>query len=237
LAVTDCDWRHPLCDAFIEAAGDLGFPKNNDYNGASQAGAGYYQRKIYKGWRVSAATAFLRPAMKRRNVNVRANAQVTAIRFEGKRAIGVSYLQQGSGVAHEVAARRDIILSSGAANTPKLLQISGIGPASLLRKLGVPIVLDLRGVGDNLQDHYTTRMGSARKGRRDSEYDYQRPQASARNRAVVHRPPECARGVALDRLWILEITGGVRHPGHPDDVYPGQLHGRHTRAFSTGFPA
>lgn len=90
LAVTDCDWRHPLCDAFIEAAGDLGFPKNNDYNGASQAGAGYYQRKIYKGWRVSAATAFLRPAMKRRNVNVRANAQVTAIRFEGVRAVGVS---------------------------------------------------------------------------------------------------------------------------------------------------
>jgi choline dehydrogenase len=164
LAVTDCDWRHPLCDAFIEAAGDLGFPKNNDYNGASQAGAGYYQRKIYKGWRVSAATAFLRPAMKRRNVNVRANAQVTAIRFEGKRAIGVSYLQQGSGVAHEVAARRDIILSSGAANTPKLLQISGIGPASLLRKLGVPIVLDLRGVGDNLQDHYTTRMVARVKG-------------------------------------------------------------------------
>jgi choline dehydrogenase len=164
LAVTDCDWRHPLCDAFIEAAGDLGFPKNNDYNGASQAGAGYYQRKIYKGWRVSAATAFLRPAMKRRNVNVRANAQVTAIRFEGKRAVGVSYLQQGSGVAREVAARRDIILSSGAANTPKLLQISGIGPESLLRKLGVPIVLDLRGVGDNLQDHYTTRMVARVKG-------------------------------------------------------------------------
>ena len=229
LAVTDCDWRHPLCDAFIEAAGDLGFPKNNDYNGASQAGAGYYQRKIYKGWRVSAATAFLRPAMKRRNVNVRANAQVTAIRFEGKRAVGVSYRPEGSGVAREVAARRDIILSSGAANTPKLLQISGIGPESLLRKLGVPIVLDLRGVGDNLQDHYTTRMVARVKGVENSEYDYQGPQASARNRAVVHRPPECSRGVALDRLWILEITGGVRYPGHPDDVYPGQLHGRHTR--------
>src|ERR1700721_2781613 len=73
--VTDCEWRHPLCDAFIEAAGDLGFPKNNDYNGASQAGAGYYQRKIYKGWRVSAATAFLRPATKRRNVEVRTRAR------------------------------------------------------------------------------------------------------------------------------------------------------------------
>jgi choline dehydrogenase len=164
LAVTDCDWRHPLCDAFIEAAGDLGFPKNNDYNGASQAGAGYYQRKIYKGWRVSAATAFLRPAMKRRNVNVRTNAQVTAIQFEGKRAVGVSYLPEGRGVAREVRARREIILSSGAANTPKLMQISGIGPAWLLRKLGVPIVLDLRGVGDNLQDHYTTRMVARVKG-------------------------------------------------------------------------
>jgi choline dehydrogenase len=164
LAVTDCDWRHPLCDAFIEAAGDLGFPKNNDYNGASQAGAGYYQRKIYKGWRVSAATAFLRPAMKRRNVDVRTDAQVTAVQFEGKRAVGVRYLLEGGGVAREVRARREIILSSGAANTPKLLQISGIGPASLLRKLGVPVVHDLRSVGDNLQDHYTTRMVARVKG-------------------------------------------------------------------------
>ena len=102
--------------------------------------------------------------MKRRNINVRTKVQVTAVRFEGKRAVGVSYLPEGSGVAREVRARREIILSSGAANTPKLLQISGIGPASLLQKLGVPIVLDLRGVGDNLQDHYTTRMVARVKG-------------------------------------------------------------------------
>jgi choline dehydrogenase len=164
LTVTDCDWRHPLCDAFIEAAGDLGFPKNNDYNGASQAGAGYYQRKIHKGWRVSAATAFLRPATKRHNVEVRTHAQVASILFEGKRAIGVSCLQEGRGPARRIMAGREVIVSSGAANTPKLLQISGVGPASLLQELGAPIVHPLAGVGENLQDHYSTRMVARVRG-------------------------------------------------------------------------
>jgi choline dehydrogenase len=164
LVVTDCDWRHPLCDAFIEAAGDLGFPKHNDYNGSSQAGAGYYQRKIYNGWRVSAATAFLRPAKKRHNVEVRTNAHVTSVLFEGRRAIGVSYLQGGREAVRQIRARREIILSSGAANTAKLLQISGIGPSSLLQKLGVRVVLHLPGVGENLQDHYSTRMVARVRG-------------------------------------------------------------------------
>ena len=227
LAVTDCDWRHPLCDAFIEAAGDLGFPKNNDSNGASQAGAGYYQRKIYKGWRVSAATAFLRPAMKRRNVNVRANAQVTAIRFEGKRAVGVSYLQQGSGVAREVRHDGTSFCQAAQQTRRSFYRFPVIGPASLLRKLGVPIVLDLRGVGDNLQDHYTTRMVARVKGV-ETQNTIIKGLKLAREIARWSIGRRVARGVALDRLWILEITGGVRHPGHPDDVYPGQLHGRHT---------
>jgi choline dehydrogenase len=165
LAVTDCDWRHPLCDAFIEAAGDLGVPKHNDYNGVSQAGVGYYQRKIHKGWRVSAATAFLRDAEKRRNVRVLTDAHVKAVLFEGRRAVGVSYLPGGAGAApRQIMARREIILSSGAANTPKLLQISGVGPAALLRQIGVPVVLDLKGVGENLQDHYATRLVARVKG-------------------------------------------------------------------------
>jgi choline dehydrogenase len=164
LAVTDCDWRHPLCDAFIEAAGDLGVPKHNDYNGASQAGVGYYQRKIHRGWRVSAATAFLRDAKKRRNVRVQTDAHVKAVLFEGRRAVGVSYLPGGRGAPRQITARREVILSSGAANTPKLLQISGVGPAALLQEIGVPIVLDVKGVGENLQDHYATRMVARVKG-------------------------------------------------------------------------
>lgn len=165
LAVTDCDWQHPLCDAFIEAAGDLGVPKHNDYNGVSQAGVGYYQRKIHKGWRVSAATAFLRDAEKRRNVRVLTDAHVKAVLFEGRRAVGVSYLSGGAEAApRQIMARREIILSSGAANTPKLLQISGVGPAALLRQIGVPVVVDLKGVGENLQDHYATRLVARVKG-------------------------------------------------------------------------
>jgi choline dehydrogenase len=156
LAVTEGDWRHPLCDAFIEAAGGLGVPMNNDYNGASQAGVGYYQRKIHRGWRVSAATAFLRPAKKRSNVAIRTNTQATSILLDGKRAVGVSY--ELGGLACKVGARRGVIVSGGAINTPKLLQISGIGPAGLLQTLGIPVAHCLPGVGENLQDHITTRM-------------------------------------------------------------------------------
>jgi choline dehydrogenase len=116
---------------------------NNDYNGRSQAGAGYYQRKIHKGWRVSSATAFLRPAKSRRNLDIRTQAQAAAILVEGKRAVGVNYSRDGQ--THKVVARRGVIVSSGAANTPKLLQISGIGPASLLQTIGVPIVHHLPG--------------------------------------------------------------------------------------------
>jgi choline dehydrogenase len=126
---------------------------------------GYYQRKIHKGWRVSAATAFLRDAEKRRNVRVLTDAHVKAVLFEGRRAVGVSYLPGGAGAApRQIMARREVILSSGAANTPKLLQISGVGPAALLRQIGVPVVVDLKGVGENLQDHYATRLVARVKG-------------------------------------------------------------------------
>ena len=97
LPVTDCDWRHPLCDAFIEAAQELGLPLNSDYNGASQAGVGYYQRYIENGWRVSAASAFLRPVAKKQNLEIRTNAEATAVLFEDRRAIGVRYAQGSRG--------------------------------------------------------------------------------------------------------------------------------------------
>jgi len=157
LPVTDCDWRHPLCDAFIEAAHNLGLPRHVDYNGSSQAGVGYYQRYIENGWRVSAARAFVRPIAKKGNLEVRTRAQATAVLFEGKRAIGVRYAQ-GPGRGRDVKARREVILSAGAANTPKLLQISGVGPPALLAELGVPVVHYLPGVGAKLQDHYMVHL-------------------------------------------------------------------------------
>ena len=157
LPITDCDWRHPLCDAFIEAAVNMGIPRNADYNGETQTGVGYFQRWIRNGWRVSAARAFLRPAARRKNLEIRTNAHTTAVLLEGKRAVGVRYTQAPGHPAREVRARREVILSSGAANSPKLLQLSGIGPADLLGKLGIPVLHELPGVGANLRDHYMVR--------------------------------------------------------------------------------
>jgi len=157
LPITDCDWRHPLCDAYIESAREAGLPSHVDYNAASQTGAGYYQRWIVNGWRVSAAKAFLRPAMRRPNLKVLSDAHVTAVTFEGRRATGVRYLAGGGGPARTIAARREVILATGAGNTPKLLQLSGVGPAALLQRLGVPVIHALEGVGENLRDHYMVR--------------------------------------------------------------------------------
>ncbi|MER8366807.1 GMC family oxidoreductase N-terminal domain-containing protein [Mesorhizobium sp. M1378] len=159
LPVTDCDWRHPLCDAFIEAALNAGVPRNPDYNAANQAGVGYYQRYIEKGWRVSAGRAFLRPIAKKKNLDVRTNAQATAVLFEGKRAMGVRYARGGPGHPTScVKARNEVILSAGAANSPKLLQLSGVGAAGMLSELGIPLVHELSGVGANVQDHYAVHL-------------------------------------------------------------------------------
>ncbi|MES2102062.1 MAG: GMC family oxidoreductase N-terminal domain-containing protein [Pseudomonadota bacterium] len=157
LPIADCDWRHPLCDAFIASAHEIGVPENPDYNGARQEGAGYYQRWIHNNRRWSSAKAFLRPALKRPNLSVRTNAQATTLRFEGKRVIGVAYVQGERGPVREVRARREVILSAGAANTPKLLMLSGIGAPEALTAVGIQVQHALPGVGENLQDHHMVR--------------------------------------------------------------------------------
>jgi choline dehydrogenase len=155
----DIDWRDPLCDAFIEGAVQLGIPRNRDYNGAKQAGVSYVQRIVQNGRRVSAARGYLHPAMKRRNLTVRTNAHATEILLEGKRAVGVRYRKGGrNGAPLEVRARREVILSGGAVNSPQLLQVSGIGPAPLLQSLGVEVKHALAGIGENLRDHYAPRF-------------------------------------------------------------------------------
>lgn len=164
LAITDSKWRHPLCDAFIEGAVNLGLPRNPDYNGEKQAGVGYYQSYINRGWRQSAAAAFLRPMAKHPNLDIRTHAQVTKILVERKRVTGVQYSRSGNGSVHEVKARREVIVCAGAANTPKLLQLSGIGPSGLLKKLGVGVVHQLDGVGESLQDHYMIHLVVRVKG-------------------------------------------------------------------------
>jgi choline dehydrogenase len=158
LPVTDMDWIHPVSEAFIAGCVGMGIPRNEDYNSGNQAGVGYFQRAILRGRRVSAARAFLKPAMSRRNIEVRTDARASSILFDGKRAAGVRYLRQRGGAPQEVRARREVVLCSGTVNTARLLQVSGVGPAALLGELGVPVVHGLRGVGENFRDHYASRI-------------------------------------------------------------------------------
>ena len=156
LIITNIDYRHPLADDFIKGAIGYGIPLNEDYNGAIQEGISYTQRTIFKGRRVSSARAFLRPALKRSNIELRTKSHATKIVFDGKRAVGIQYSRGGQ--SYEIRARREIILSGGAVNSPQLLQLSGIGPAALLKEIGVPVHHDLLGVGENLRDHFVLRI-------------------------------------------------------------------------------
>lgn len=158
IPITDMDWIHPVSEAFIRGCVGLGIPRNPDYNSGDQAGVGYYQRAILNGRRVSAARAFLKPAMARKTLEVRTNARASAVILEGRRAVGIRYLHERGGQPREVRARREVILSAGTVNTARLLQVSGIGPADLLGSIGVPVLHALPGVGANFRDHYASRF-------------------------------------------------------------------------------
>lgn len=159
LPVTDNNWIHPVNEAFITGAGELGIPRCADYNsGDDQAGVGYFQRAINRGFRHSAARVFLHPARATGRLEVRTDARAARILFDGTRATGVRYVDdRDRNTRSEVFARKDVIVSAGTANTAKLLQISGVGPAWLLQDLGVPVVADLP-VGENFRDHYNARI-------------------------------------------------------------------------------
>ncbi len=165
LPVTDLDVDHPLCDAFIQAAGELGIPRNPDYNGATREGISYVQRTVHRRLRVSSAKAFLNPAKKRGNLSVRTQAHVTGLVFDGNRAAAVTYNKGGrAGPSVRVDARKEVILSGGAINSPQLLQISGVGTPELLDRFGIPVRHKLDGVGENLRDHFAPRISMRVKG-------------------------------------------------------------------------
>jgi choline dehydrogenase len=154
-AVGDLPDKHELADAFIASAEANGIPPNDDFNGASQEGAGYYQATTRKGRRVSTAVGYLRPAIKRPNLRIETEALATRIVFEGTRAVGIEYKQLGK--THTVRAAKEVILSGGSFNTPQLMQLSGVGPRALLEQHGISTILDAPGVGDALQDHLYVR--------------------------------------------------------------------------------
>jgi choline dehydrogenase len=156
LAVRDVSEGHPLCEAFIEACEQAGLPRNDDFNGPTQEGAGYFQLTTRNGRRWSTARGYLKPARKRGNLAVISNALTTRILFEGRRAVGVQYRKDGA--THTARAKAEVILASGAFNSPQLLQLSGVGPAELLRQHGIAVIADMKGVGADLQDHYQARF-------------------------------------------------------------------------------
>ncbi|RJG03066.1 GMC family oxidoreductase [Noviherbaspirillum sedimenti] len=159
LPISDIAWIHPISEAFIAGAESLGMPRNPDYNGAEQAGVGYYQRTIQGRWRMSTSRTFLWPTRARSNLSIKTNAQAVQILLDGKRATGVRYMKNRQPAsARDVLARREVIVCAGAINTPKLLQLSGIGPEALLREIGVPVRHHLPGVGANLSDHFSVRL-------------------------------------------------------------------------------
>lgn len=140
-----------LSHAFVQAGVELGYPANDDFNGPSQEGFGLYQVTQKLGRRHSAAVGYLHPALSRPNLTLHTQALTTRLLFAGSRAVGVAYLKDG--VEQEVRVNKEVILSGGSVNSPQLLLLSGVGPADQLRSLGIPVVADLPGVGENLQDH------------------------------------------------------------------------------------
>jgi choline dehydrogenase len=154
--VSDIAERHPICEAFIAGAESIGVPRNPDYNGARQEGVAYYQRTIRGGRRHSAATGFLRPALRRPNLRLETDAHVLRLERDGSRVTGVAWRKHGA--VYRALAGAEVLLSAGAINSPQLLQLSGIGPAALLRAIGVAVAHDLPGVGEGLRDHYAMRV-------------------------------------------------------------------------------
>jgi choline dehydrogenase len=164
ITISDPNWPHPLCEAFIEAVASTGVPRNPDYNGATQAGVGYFQRMIHGRFRVSAAVGFLHPALKRPNVQIRAHVQACDLLIENGKVVGVWYFRGGNPLDRAlVRCRREVILSAGTVNTTRILQLSGIGNGAILAKLGITTRLHLPGVGQNFRDHYFVHINERMK--------------------------------------------------------------------------
>jgi choline dehydrogenase len=155
LAVSDMRVQRDVCDAYIDAAEEIGIPRNDDFNGATQEGAGYFQLTARNGRRCSAAVGYLNPAKRRPNLRVVTGALVHRIIVQDGRATGVEL--SADGVTQRVRAAAEVLLSAGALNSPHLLELSGIGRGEVLRDIGVPVVQELPGVGENLQDHLQAR--------------------------------------------------------------------------------
>jgi choline dehydrogenase len=156
LKVSDIGAKHELIEAFIDGAQQVGVPRTDDFNGARQEGAGYYQLTTHRGWRCSTADAYLKPARQRGNLRIETEAFAACVIFEGRRAVGVRYGQ--GGVMKTARCRAEVLLCAGSIQSPQLLQLSGVGRRALLDKFGIPVVAESADVGENLQDHLQIRL-------------------------------------------------------------------------------
>ena len=199
LSVVPASAQDPLLEAFIEAGAASGLPYNEDYNAAYQDGMGRGQFTIKQGRRHTAADAYLRPAMARGNVTLVSQAHVLRVMIEGTKAVGIEYSRQGK--IETVRARREILLSAGTFNTPQLLMLSGLGPADHLREHGIAPVVDLPGVGGNLQDHMSVNVAGTRP-----------------------EPGQFQSELRFDRMAISMVRAHLFGTG-PATMLPGGLHG------------
>ena len=190
-------YQDPLVDAYLQAAIGSGFALNDDYNGKTQDGFARMQMTIRRGWRDSAATAYLHPVLARRNLTVQIHAQVTRILMEGARATGVEYLQDGQLIAAH--ADREVILCGGAINSPQVLMLSGIGDPQALGAHGIAVKVPLPGVGRNLQDHPTALLISARGNE----------SPLLRNMRVDRLALGLINSFALGRGFMTDLPGGI----------------------------
>lgn len=156
LKISDVPMQHPMLDIMTQAFQEAGAPVANDLNGTTREGVARVRLNAYHGLRVSAAVAYLHPAMKRPNVRVVLHAHAARILFEGKKAVGVEYMKGGQ--LRQIRARREVILAGGTINSPQLLELSGIGQGERLRALGITTLVDSPRVGENLQDHYASMV-------------------------------------------------------------------------------
>ena len=204
----------PICEAFFQAGQELGIPFNPDFNGERQEGLGYYQLTQLDARRSSTATGYLKPVRGRPNLRVVLRTQVLRVVVERGRAVAVEIVTAGSSVPHVVSADREVIVSSGAMGSPKLLMQSGIGPADHLRAVGVNVVHDLPGVGDNLQDHLDLFVIAECTG--DHTYDkYNKPHYAAwaaLEYLLLRRGPVASSLFETGGFWYADPASRARSP-------------------------
>ncbi|CAI5767274.1 choline dehydrogenase, mitochondrial [Podarcis lilfordi] len=225
--------KNPLHRAFLDAAQQAGYPFTEDMNGFQQEGFGWMDMTIHKGQRWSTASAYLRPALPRPNLSAEDSTLVIKILFEGTKAIGIEYVKNGE--KKKVFASKEVILSGGAINSPQLLMLSGVGNADDLKKLGIPVVCNLSGVGQNLQDHLEVYV-----------------QQKCTQPITLYKAQKPLQMVKIGLEWFWKCTGdgatahlesggfirsrpGVSHPDIQFHFLPSQVHVGPMRSTSVGW--